>query len=303
MRRKIPQQAIQRGVYRRENRLFVWSVRPHFNDVEAMVFRYDPFPEHMVSSLRTKRVPGLTQNYRRNRRAKEQAQVQGRATEARRALQTSELWQLSCLVMTVALHDPQVSPQLPSRHILCLECCLWVAGLTALGYSGFKLGEAEFAQIEGNRILDRVLPGATEQMPTDQGKPPDEGALVGRIVIPAVKLSGVIFEGSSNETLAEGVGHLSTSPLPGHTGNVVLAGHRDSYFRPLRKIRPGERIDVTTRAGLNRYKVTSTQVVGPRDIQVLAYVPGTDLTLITCYPFESIGAAPDRFIVRARAVP
>jgi sortase A len=82
----------------------------------------------------------------------------------------------------------------------------------------------------------------------------------------------------------------------------VLAGHRDTFFRPLKKIREGDEINVTGPDGVSRYKVEFTQIVAPEATEVLRSTGGATLTLITCYPFRYIGNAPDRFIVRGQKV-
>src|SRR5664279_1488691 len=87
--------------------------------------------------------------------------------------------------------------------------------------------------------------------------------------------------------------------LPGKQGNIGIAGHRDTSFRPLRFIRKDDMIALTTLHGTSRYRVVSTKIVGPDDVQVL-YPTGRDaLTLVTCYPFDFVGPAPRRFIVQA----
>jgi LPXTG-site transpeptidase (sortase) family protein len=100
--------------------------------------------------------------------------------------------------------------------------------------------------------------------------------------------------------LDRGVGHLDGSALPGQAGNVVLAAHRDTFFRGLRDIHNGDTVNVTTQSGPRTYKVDSTEVVDPAQTSVLDPTAKPTLTLITCYPFYFIGHAPKRFIVRAR---
>jgi LPXTG-site transpeptidase (sortase) family protein len=112
-------------------------------------------------------------------------------------------------------------------------------------------------------------------------------------------MSTVVFEGTGDNVLRIGVGHLSGSPLPGERGNVVLAAHRDTFFRPLRNIHNRDAIDVVTLGGTRHYSVDSTAIVTPDYTKVLAPTAGAVLTLITCYPFDWFGHAPKRFIVRA----
>jgi len=113
----------------------------------------------------------------------------------------------------------------------------------------------------------------------------------------------MIMEGTDGRTLRRAVGHIRGTPLPGEQGNVAIAGHRDTFFRPLRNILQDDEITLTTLNGSYRYLVDSTQVVPPEDTQVLDNSDDTTLTLVTCYPFYFVGPAPKRFIVRAHKIP
>jgi LPXTG-site transpeptidase (sortase) family protein len=95
---------------------------------------------------------------------------------------------------------------------------------------------------------------------------------------------------------------VEDTAFPGQTGNVVIAGHRDSFFRRLRDVTFGDDVFVDTSEGHFHYRVTSTHVVNAQDLSVLAQTGNAALTLITCYPFWVLGPAPDRFIVRAKLV-
>ena len=101
------------------------------------------------------------------------------------------------------------------------------------------------------------------------------------------------------ESLLRGVGHIPGTAMPGGLGTMGLAGHRDTYFRPLRKIKVNMDIRVSDSSGTYHYEVDSTEVVRPEDVQVLDIGARPELTLVTCYPFTFIGAAPERFIVHA----
>jgi sortase A len=103
----------------------------------------------------------------------------------------------------------------------------------------------------------------------------------------------------SRDGLLRGAGHVPGTALPGGLGTVGIAGHRDTFFRPLRQIRPGMQIKVIGAAGAYRYRVDSTEIVDPEEVKVLDIASRPMLTLITCYPFNYIGAAPRRFIVHA----
>jgi sortase A len=108
-----------------------------------------------------------------------------------------------------------------------------------------------------------------------------------------------VAEGVDKLTLRRAVGHIPGTGMPGEPGNVGLAAHRDTFFRPLQNIRRGDAITLTTLAGEYRYRVVSTKIVSPLDVGVLDPSGSEVLTLVTCYPFYFIGPAPSRFIVRA----
>jgi sortase A len=125
-------------------------------------------------------------------------------------------------------------------------------------------------------------------------------SLIGRLEIPRLDISVMVAEGTSDTTLSHAVGHIPDTGMPGQAGrNIGLAGHRDTFFRPLQNIRTNDLIVITTTAGTYRYHVVSMQVVGPTQVSVLKPDGGEILTLVTCFPFQFVGAAPDRFIVRA----
>jgi sortase A len=131
---------------------------------------------------------------------------------------------------------------------------------------------------------------------------PVTGSLIGRLEIPAVHLSAIIVEGDGGRELRLGVGHVPGTALPGEAGNAGLAGHRDTFFRPLAGISKGDEIIVTEPGGSYRYAVESTKIVKPDAAGELAPSRSPSLTLVTCYPFHYIGAAPYRFIVHARKI-
>jgi sortase A len=133
--------------------------------------------------------------------------------------------------------------------------------------------------------------------------PPALESVIGRLEIPRLKLSVMVREGADEHTLRMAVGHIPGTALPGRIGNVALAGHRDTFFRPLRNIRKDDTIELQTTGGAYRYLVESTKIVTPRDVSVLQASGGQSLTLVTCYPFYYVGSAPKRFIIRAQRVP
>jgi sortase A len=125
------------------------------------------------------------------------------------------------------------------------------------------------------------------------------GERLGQIEIPRLGLSVPVFEGDDPAILDLGAGHVPGTALPGDSGNICIAAHRDKFFRALRFIKPHDEIVLQTGDGESRYIVNSTQIINPSDTQVLMPAPNRDLTLVTCYPFFYVGSAPHRFIVHA----
>jgi sortase A len=126
--------------------------------------------------------------------------------------------------------------------------------------------------------------------------------LVGRIEIARLGLSVMVVEGDDGKILRRAAGHVPGTALPGQSGNVGITGHRDTFFRPLRNIQKDDVITLTALQGEYRYRVVSTKIVSPDDVSVLDPTSGEVLTLVTCHPFYFVGAAPNRFIVRAERV-
>ena len=128
--------------------------------------------------------------------------------------------------------------------------------------------------------------------------------------VPRLGIEAPVLEGTSALVLNRGVGHVPGTALPGQSGNIALAGHRDGFFRALKDVVPGDIIEVERPhnasnggAQLDRYQVQRTLVVFPADVSVLSRTTGSSLTLITCFPFYFLGAAPQRFIVKAELMP
>ena len=131
------------------------------------------------------------------------------------------------------------------------------------------------------------------------------GGAWGRIEIPRVGLDFVVFEGVSDATLRKGPGHVPGTASPGvrdQAGNCVIAGHRDSFFHRLSTAREGDLVRVHRAEGVSSYRLGSRRIVRPEDVSVLLPTRDRRLTLITCYPFGWIGAAPYRLVWDAVAI-
>jgi len=183
------------------------------------------------------------------------------------------------------------------RTLAIAERALFALAAVLLGWYLLQHAITAYEQAAANRELESVhLAVAT---PAAGHARPAVGALVGRVDIRRVGVSAIVREGDDTATLQHAVGHIPDTALPGEPGNAGLAGHRDTFFRGLRNVRAGDRISVTTPAGVIEYVVRGTRIVDPDDISVLNPTESQTLTLVTCYPFYYIGSAPRRFIVHA----
>jgi sortase A len=201
--------------------------------------------------------------------------------------------------------------QRTARILRWSEGAFLAFGICLLGYWAAVRAEAAWTQAREGRRLEQSLERSTQRA---LSKPavaaarkalarPPENSLVGRIEIVRVGLSAVVLEGSQSRTLRDGVGHIPGTAMPGAAGNAAFAGHRDTFFRPLERVRAGDEIQISTPNGSYRYRVVSSEVVAPTETSVLDPTSRPSLTLVTCYPFHYIGPAPKRFVVRAELQP
>jgi len=195
----------------------------------------------------------------------------------------------------------QESVERARRALRAAHYVFLVAGIMALSYASYAVLNLYWYQ--------RVETSKFETVSTIAGPRPveaapiAEGGVIGEIEVPRLKLKAIIVQGDSEKLLRRSVGHLPGTALPGEAGNIALAGHRDGLFRPLRDVRPGDTITLRTPDHDFQYQVEWTAVVPPTAIRVIQPTSEPALTLITCFPFYYVGAAPERFIVRARKIP
>src|ERR1700740_626901 len=193
---------------------------------------------------------------------------------------------------------------------------LLLVGVTLLGYVGFTLTRAYLYQMWEGRAFSHAVHqhearesyGGVGTLSQTNARlsggvtTSARGQPIAQLEIPRIGLHTLVLEGDDTQTLRLGAGHIPGTSLPGEAGNVAIAGHRDTFFLRLRNIAMGDTITVRTRAKSYNYRVETLKVVTPNEVGVLGPTPDNILTLVTCYPFHFVGAAPKRFIVRARQV-
>jgi sortase A len=127
----------------------------------------------------------------------------------------------------------------------------------------------------------------------------DEVTPEGVLRIPSLGLRVPIYQGTSERNLHRGAGRIEGTARLGEQGNIGIAAHRDGFFRVLEKVAIGDVVNIELVEGVQTYRVTDTLIVQPSDVSVLRSTGDSLVTLVTCYPFYYVGAAPKRFIVRA----
>lgn len=172
---------------------------------------------------------------------------------------------------------------------------LLVAGIFSVGYSLYVVWSGFPYQAIELRKFKNEAPLAEPHLL-------QIGDAIGILQIPNLGIETVILHGDSPKILRLGVGHPPETSMPGDNGNVVIAGHRDTFFRPLRLVRDEDLITIRTQRGTHVYQIEYTAIVSPKEVWVLQSSGKHELTLLTCYPFDFIGPAPNRFVVRAHEI-
>jgi sortase A len=184
-------------------------------------------------------------------------------------------------------------------RILC--ALLFIGGASLTARALYMHAKAELAGVLIRRAWEQSLQSGQSHAPW----PWADTHPIARLRIPRLGYDEIVLEGATPRTLAFGPARLFSGTGLGEPGNLVLAGHRTSWFRPLETIAQGDSIEVEwfdpRVGGLRRrnYTVDVIRVVDPQDVTLLEPTSENVLTLITCYPFGYAARSPQRFIVRA----
>lgn len=185
---------------------------------------------------------------------------------------------------------------------------LIVAGLAMITFSLYEYVPQFFIGEYGDKSVKKVLTQQEEPVQKNTTKTnklyktrPKMDEKFGELVIPTLKAVLPVIEGTDPDQLERGVGHYYKSVLPGEDDNTVLSGHRDTVFRKLGQLKINDPLIVKTTAGTFTYRITKTWITDDDDRSVIVSHKGNHiLTLTTCYPFDWIGSAPQRYIVQAK---
>lgn len=175
-------------------------------------------------------------------------------------------------------------------------CFLYLGAIEVQSFAARRSGEA----IVHAAAMQRQSGTTSVRIDEDASGAPAK--VMGKLEIREIGLSVPIMSDYRTSSLLKGIGYIPGTAMPGGLGTLGLAGHRDTYFRPLSRIAAKMDIKIGDSTGVYHYVVDSTEIVKPEQVSVLDIRNVPELTLITCYPFHYIGAAPMRFIVHAHLV-
>ena len=131
---------------------------------------------------------------------------------------------------------------------------------------------------------------------------PEYGTKYGTIKIPKIDVELPIYYGDTLEILKKGVGHSSGSYFPGEGGSIIYMGHNSKkMFRRFSELQKENEIEVTTSYGDFKYKIYDMQLIKETEVDKLPIQKQEEILMVyTCYPFNNIGYATQRYVVYAK---
>lgn len=185
------------------------------------------------------------------------------------------------------------------RGLFACAAAIAIAGASAFGGGAWLHAKAQLAQwlLHAAWTESRETGAPVKPWPWADTHP------VARLVAPGHDADVLVLAGASGRTLAFGPGHLDGSAMPGDAGNAVITAHRDTHFRFLRTVAPGDEIVVERADGGKRhFRIRGAYVTDYRDLRLPRDTVVPTLTLVTCYPFDAINpGGPLRYVVVAEA--
>ncbi len=186
-----------------------------------------------------------------------------------------------------------------------------IIGLTIISYSIFQIVQNNLKQqsalVEAKDFIqpkhhssDSVKEAVR---PTIDQFFPKKGDKVGILEIEKIHAELPIIEGTDEDELSQGVGHLKDTVYPTQNDQILLSGHRDTVFKRMGELEIGDIMTVKLPYGDFTYEIYETFIVGADDTTVIGSTsPDEVLTVTTCYPFQFVGNAPDRYIINAKPI-
>lgn len=183
--------------------------------------------------------------------------------------------------------------------VLAVIALIALAGLMLVGKGFYMKAKAEVSQVLLKRSFEAQLNGDADGKPW----PWADFQTAAEISAPRLDRSAIVLEGASGEALAFGPAWLTTTPMPGDEGTAVIAAHRDTHFRWLKDVTPGDLLVLTRRDGRRfLFRAGEGRVARWDESGINASASGHNLALATCWPFDAIEQGPMRYIVNAELI-
>jgi len=191
--------------------------------------------------------------------------------------------------------------QTAPRPLVMLTVCFLAVGLWQIGEGSWIYAKARFAQLLLQWAWARTLAGETAAKPW----PWADTYPVAKLTVPSMHIDLIVLNGAYDRTLAFGPGYSESSAFPGSPGTIILTGHRDTHFHFLKRLKRQDEIMIETpQRTSQRFLVQSSQIVDARTASIRLTKGGNQLTLVTCYPFDTVfPGGPLRYVVTAIRVP
>ncbi|WP_373367175.1 class D sortase [Alkalicoccobacillus gibsonii] len=198
---------------------------------------------------------------------------------------------------------------------------LIIIGLTMTGYFGFQwingtqaaesVSQEELKQIEDaktvtveNDVIETEEEPTTDPIMSDEIELFDVGSEMSRLIIPKIEKSYKTYWGADDATLKQGVGMYVSqwTTTPDEKRHTVLSGHRDTVFSELGTLDEGDVLYLEYEEQRYEYEISKIWITDADDRTVIVDKDAPTLTLTTCYPFEFLGSAPDRYIIQSKLI-
>jgi sortase A len=175
---------------------------------------------------------------------------------------------------------------------------LIVLGLALLAAGFWMPAKAELAQQLLNRAWQRTAGGDAAARPW----PWADTHPVARLTLPGSGEPLTVLAGASGRNLAFAPALLDGSAAPGTDGVTVIAGHRDTHFRPLAALAIGDELTLERPDGsMLKYEVAALDVVDSARAELRLDATESIVVLVTCWPFDAVDVGGSwRYVVTAR---
>jgi len=196
------------------------------------------------------------------------------------------------------VHRPLGSPADRLLRLVGIVAVLVGIGLVASTVFTFYQGYSEQSGLVTTfkqQLIDSPPPAVPDQVVKPNLMVPVNGVDFA-IRVPRLGYYAVVKEGTDLNVLYSGPGHYAATPWPGQPGNVGVAAH-NVYWIHFADLAAGDEVDLETRYGTYKYRVTGTRIVNPDDRTVLVQSPGRKMTLTTCWPLWAGSFATQRYIL------